>query len=233
MDRINVSLMELKLDANSNDAMSFEGYGAVFNNIDSYGDVILPGAFKATLREAKKANQWPAMLLQHGGFKLTAQDMMPVGVWTDLDEDDTGLRVKGKLAPTPRGQEVYELMKMSPRPAITGLSIGYMAKEFILGTKPDEPRRQLKKIDLFEISPVTFPANGSARVSAVKSLDEIVSLADAEDFLREVGGLSKSQAVAFIARVKAAAAGRGDHDPDTLSELTTALRSHTERLRAN
>jgi hypothetical protein len=67
---------------------------------------------------------------------------------------------------------------------------------------------------------VTFPANGKARISAVKSLDDIASLADAEAFLREVGGLSKTQAVAFIARVKAAS-GRGD--PDMEQELRESL----------
>jgi len=116
---------------------------------------------------------------------------------------------------------------MEPRPAITGLSIGYIAKEWAQRSKPEEPRRTLKKVDLMEVSLVTFPANGKARISAVKSVDEIASLADAEAFLREVGGLSKSQAVAFIARVKAAA-DRGE--PDTLSELRESLQKRGRAL---
>jgi phage head maturation protease len=47
-----------------------------------------------------------------------------------MHEDSKGLVVEGKLAPTPRGQELYALMKMQPRPAINGLSIGYVAKEW-------------------------------------------------------------------------------------------------------
>jgi hypothetical protein len=31
----------------------FEGYGGVFHNVDSYGDLILPGAFAASLAEYK------------------------------------------------------------------------------------------------------------------------------------------------------------------------------------
>src|SRR5689334_78429 len=111
------------------DAMTFAGYGAVFGNIDSYGDVIARGAFSSWLGDVDSKRQpWPAMLSQHGGFGVSSDDMTPVGVWTELSEDTTGLRVKGKLADTPRGREIYTLMKMKPA-AIKGLSIGYIAKE--------------------------------------------------------------------------------------------------------
>ena len=40
--------------------------------------------------------------MQHGGYGMTAEDMTPIGVWTDLSEDGNGLRVAGKLADTPR-----------------------------------------------------------------------------------------------------------------------------------
>lgn len=173
--------------------MTFDGYGAVFGNVDSYGDVIAKGAFKETLREARKSGQWPAMLSQHGG--MFGDDMTPIGVWTDLEEDDVGLKVAGRLAATPRGQEIYTLMKMQPRPAISGLSIGYIAKEWAVGTKPDEPRRTLKKIHLMEISPVTFPANPKARVATVKS----GTIREAERALRDAG-FSREEAKAIVAR---------------------------------
>ena len=220
MERAAFGLRELKLAGNSDAEMTFEGYGAVFGNVDSYGDVIQPGAFAESLAASAKSEIWPAMLLQHGGYGMGADDMTPIGIWTGLSEDGVGLKVSGKLADTVRGREAYALLKMAPRPAISGLSIGYIAKEWQQRSKPEEPRRTLKKIDLMEVSLVTFPANGKARISAVKSLEEIASLADAEAFLREVGGLSKSQAVAFIARVKAAS-GRGD--PDMEQELRESL----------
>ena len=216
-------LIELKFDGGGDavTGMRFQGYGAVFGNVDKGGDLIEPGAFSAFLADMRSGKQdWPAMLSQHGGMGLTAQDLTPVGIWHDLAEDGKGLMTEGEFADTDRGIELYKLGKMKPRPAITGLSIGYIAKQSVPRTMPDEPRRRLKQIDLIEISPVTFPMNGKARISAVKSLDEIASLADAEAFLREVGGLSKSQAVAFIARVKAAS-GRGD--PDIEQELRESL----------
>jgi len=220
IERASFSLRELKLAPSESKEMTFEGYGAVFGNVDSYGDVIQPGAFAESLAASAQSQVWPAMLLQHGGYGFGAEDMTPIGIWTSLAEDGVGLKVTGKLADTARGREAYALLKMEPRPAISGLSIGYIAKEWQQRSKPEEPRRTLKKVDLLEVSLVTFPANGKARISAVKSLDEIASLADAEAFLREVGGLSKSQAVTFIARVKAAS-GRGD--PDLEQELRESL----------
>lgn len=216
-------LIEVKLASGDDPAvgeMTFSGYGAVFGNLDSYGDVIQKGAFKDTLREAKKANNWPAMLMQHGGWGMGADDMTPVGIWTSMEEDDIGLKVEGKLADTMRGREAYGLLKMTPRPAITGMSIGYMAKEFILGTKPDEPRRTLKKVDLVEVSLVTFPANGKARVQSVKSIDSLSSITEIEDYLREAGGFSRAEAKGLIARIKSANPREAEAD---LTQLAAAI----------
>jgi hypothetical protein len=206
MERLEVGLIELKFDPGAK-AMTFEGYGAVFGNVDSYGDVIEAGAFAQFLSSVEKGEQpWPAMLSQHGGLGLTSDDMTPIGVWTDIAEDGKGLRVKGEFADTTRGREMYTLMKMSPRPAIDGLSIGYIAKDSEPRSKPEDPRRRLKRIDLIEISPVTRPANRLARVSGVKSIEDLASLREAEEFLSALG-LSKTQAVAFIARIKSVGPG--------------------------
>jgi HK97 family phage prohead protease len=212
MDRLAFGLRELKFAAGDGPAaMSFNGYGAVFGNVDSYGDVIEPGAFSQYLADVKAGRTpWPAMLAQHGGWGMGADDLTPIGVWTDLAEDGTGLKVEGRLADTPRGRELHALMKMEPRPAIDGLSIGYIAKEWEPRSKPEDPRRRLKRIELVEISPVTFPANGKARVKDVKSIDELSTLADAERHLREACGLSRSEAVALVSRIKRLSQGEPD-----------------------
>lgn len=223
MQHLNCGLIELKLAPATAgiDAMSFEGYGAAFGNVDAYGDVIEPGAFASFLADVQAGKQnWPAMLLQHGGFGMTAEDMTPIGIWTSLAEDGKGLKVAGKLADTPRGKEIYGLMKMSPRPAIDGLSIGYIAKEWEPRSKPDDPRRRLKRIDLVEISPVTFPANGKARVDQVKRLEQITSLSEIEDYLREAGGFSRNEAKTLIARIKKST---GADAGDGLAQFTAAL----------
>lgn len=221
MNRLACSLREVKLASDNAELMTFSGYGAVFKNVDSYGDVIEPGAFAAFLADVKEGKQnWPAMLSQHGGWAMAADDMTPVGVWTEISEDGHGLKVTGKLADTPRGRELYALMKMEPRPAIDGLSIGYIAKEWEPRSKPEDPRRRLKRIDLVEISPVTFPANGKARVGSVKSLEEMTTLSEIETFLREAGGFSRNEAKGLIARIKSAA--RDDAGDDWM-QLTAAL----------
>lgn len=236
MDRLSCGLIELKFagDGAATDTMTFSGYGAVFNNVDSYGDMILPGAFAQYLNDAKSGKSaWPAMLAQHGGFGMNADDMTPIGVWTDLSEDGHGLRVEGKFAPTPRGRDMYALMKMEPRPAIDGLSIGYIPKEWEPRSKPEDPRRKLKRIELVEISPVTFPANGQARVKDVKSIDEITTLREAEEFLR-ANGLPKTAAVALISRIKSAAGDPGRHDgpgDPAVAELSVLLKRNLGVLR--
>jgi HK97 family phage prohead protease len=197
LSRTVASLRDIKLAGNDTD-MTFSGYGAVFNNIDSYGDLIVPGAFADTLAAARKSGEWPVMLMQHGGMGLMAEDMMPIGIWTDMSEDGIGLKLTGKLADTVRGREAYTLMKMQPRPAITGLSIGYIAKEYSPRSKPEEPRRTLKKVDLFEVSLVTFPANPKARVSDVKSSHGL-TVRDAEEALRDAG-FSRTESKAILAK---------------------------------
>ncbi len=197
--RAEFGLCEIKFaEGDGVDARTFKGYGAVFGNVDSYGDVIEKGAFKKTLADAKKTGSWPAMLMQHGGWGMSADDLTPVGIWIEMAEDDNGLLITGKLADTPRGNEAYGLLKMTPRPALNGLSIGYRARKFTLGTKPDEPRRILQEVELVEVSLVTFPANPKARIGSVKSGDGL-TVRDAERALREAG-FSSNEAKAILAK---------------------------------
>lgn len=223
------NVLELKLqqkdDGNEAGEMIFSGYGAIFGNTDSYGDVIQKGAFKDTLRDIKKTNNWPAMLLQHGGWGMNAEDITPIGIWLSLEEDDIGLKVEGKLADTARGREAYGLMKMTPRPAISGMSIGYYAKEFVLGTKPDEPRRTLKKVELVEVSLVTFPANGKARVQDVKSS---LDIRIAEQSLRDAG-FSRNEAKTILATGFKSLPQR---DAGGMDKLADQLRRNIETLTA-
>ena len=54
IERMAVVLNELKFAPSDSGEMTFTGYGAVFGNMDAYGDVIVKGAFRDTLREWKK-----------------------------------------------------------------------------------------------------------------------------------------------------------------------------------
>jgi HK97 family phage prohead protease len=130
------------------------GYGAVFNNVDFGNDKIIPGAFAKSLMRWKREGRLPTMLAQHDG------SVFPIGVWTSMQEDATGLRVTGNVADTPRGREAWNLIHMTPS-ALDGLSIGYS----VLDDDFDSNRvRILKELELFEISIVGLPMNTRARI---------------------------------------------------------------------
>lgn len=171
---------------------SIEGYGSVFGVKDNYADVVKKGAFAASIKEHKAAGSMPAMLWQHEADE-------PIGVWTEMTEDATGLRVKGQLClDTTKGKEAYALLKMG---AINGLSIGFVSKKW--DYDEDREVRSLTEIDLWEVSLVTFPANEKALVTGVKAADigTLHSIRDAERVLRDAG-LSADVSRAFVAQVK-------------------------------
>lgn len=173
---------------------TFEGYGSVFGVVDSYKEIVVQGAFGESLDALKAQGRMPALLWQHRAGE-------PIGVYTEVREDAVGLHVRGKLAlKTARGAEAHELLKMR---ALSGLSIGFVTREDSYDKVTGV--RTLKKIDLWEVSLVTFPANDAARISAVKTVEAIETLADAERYLRDAGGLSKAQALALVARIKSLA----------------------------
>ena len=229
MQNLTCNLRELKFAADDGaQAMSFTGYGAVFGNVDSYGDVIEAGAFSKFLADVKAGNQpWPAMLSQHGGWQMSAEDMTPIGVWTDFAEDGHGLKVTGQLADTPRGLEMYKLMKMSPRPAIDGMSIGYIAKEWEPRSKPEDPKRKIKRIDLIEVSMVTRPANGKARVESVKN---DWTERDFERLLTRDAGLSRSDALVVINQGFKSLIAMRDAGSSELAELAQALKAREQHI---
>lgn len=166
----------------------FSGYLAVFGNLDSYGDKIKKGAFKATLKDFAARGRKVPILWQH---RWDA----PLGVFDVLKEDDTGLYVEGQLlvADVRQAAEAHALMKAG---AITGMSIGF---ETVAYKVDKDGNRELTEIKLWEGSIVTFPANDEARIDAVKSALEagkLPTLPEFEKFLREAG-FSKTQAAAI------------------------------------
>lgn len=162
----------------------FEGYGAVFGNIDGGGDILEPGAFSKSLRKGTKRIK---MLWQHDPSE-------PIGVWTDIVEDDRGLRVKGKLElGIRRGLEAHTMLKTG---IIDSMSIGYRT----VVAEYDSARdiRSLKELDLWEISLVTFPMNPKAMISSVKGAEPTER--EFETWLKRDAGFTAQQAKAIIAR---------------------------------
>jgi HK97 family phage prohead protease len=169
----------------------FSGYGSVYSVADDGDDVVAPGCFSESLADWATKGRMPALLWQH-----SSRD--PIGAYTSMKEDSNGLFVEGKLAlKTQRGAEAYELMQMK---AISGLSIGFLTREDSYDQKTGI--RTIKKADLWECSVVTFPMNDQARISAVKSIDEISDFKSACTYLRNACGCSRTEATAIVARLK-------------------------------
>lgn len=196
----------------------FSGLGSVFGNVDDGGDIVAPGAFTKSLQMCTAKGRMPALLWQH-------RQGEPIGTYKAMEETAQGLVVHGQLAlKTQRGAEAYELMKMG---AISGLSIGGITRDSDYNAKSDV--RTIKEFELFEVSPVTFPMNDRARVASVKSIDEIGDLSGAELFLREVGGISRSEAKAIVSRIAAVVRREAGTAPDDSAELAAIAALFAQR----
>lgn len=195
----------------------FSGYGSVFGEVDSYREIVAPGAFAASLTaRAAKGRKLP-ILWQH-------RSDQPLGIYDVAREDETGLYLEGRLLvdDVTQAREAHALMKAG---ALTGLSIGY----YVMGESWNEKDRirTLTAVDLEETSLVTFPANDSARIDSVKSRiarGDALSVPEFEHFLREAG-FSKSQATAIAGRGYKHLMERSDSAPTSASSLLQSLQT--------
>lgn len=163
------------------------GYASVFGGEpDAFGDIVRPGAFTASLAKHQRQGTMPSLLWAH-------DQAQPIGTWTDVHEDATGLSVRGRLVlETRQGAEAYALLKAH---ALSGLSIGFIETA---GTNLPTGGRRLDAIDLKEISLVTLPAADGARIHSVKSVSD-VNPKLLNEILRNAG-LSKGMAQGIIER---------------------------------
>ena len=190
---------------------TFEGYASTFGGIDAYDDTIEPGAFTETI-----AQKTPALLWQHNSGDV-------IGVIDELREDGYGLYMKAHLLveDISKAKEAHILLKAK---ALSGLSIGYVPVEYWY-EKNDKARwgevRHLKKIDLWEISIVTFPADSGAGVTGVKSFSDM-GIREIEDTLRDAG-LSRREAKSLISRCKEFQRDAENGADDGNTEIKSAL----------
>ena len=130
------------------------GYASLFGAADQGGDVVVEGAYGASLTRLAKAKSGVKMLWQHDPTR-------PIGVWDEVREDGRGLWVKGRLIL--EVQAAREAQALLQAGAIDGLSIGYRT---LRSEKAAGGRRLLHEIELWEVSLVTFPMLPEARVQA-------------------------------------------------------------------
>lgn len=152
-------------------AGAFEGYAAVFGNVDQGGDVIAPGAFKQVVQDRRGQ---VLILYQH-----SMRD--PIGR-AQVAQDGYGLHVRGQLAlDDATAAKAHALMTGG---VIDAMSIGY--EVLPNGAQWHESgARVLTDLKLYEVSVVTFGMNELARVDVVKSVRDCAQVRDLEHLMRE------------------------------------------------
>lgn len=212
--------LTIPLEVKNLQSREFDGHGSVFGNEDLGGDVVVPGAFRKSLAEHREAGSLPQMFWMHDPAQVA-------GKWTDMSEDETGLKVKGVLADTPLGNEIHTLLKMD---AVRGLSIGYRT---IAQDWKDDGTRLIKEAELWEVSVVSLPMNPLAQVAHVKSRlsargEYVPTAREFEKTLRDVG---YSQRVAKVMVSKIYEGEVREAPPVDDDELTREVLAGVERLK--
>ena len=135
------------------------------------------------------------MLWQHG-LGAAAEDKMPVGYWTAIEEDAHGLKVAGQLDPidTERGRTLLAGLRNG---SIDAMSITYSAVDVAYGKTAADPVRTITKVELYEVGPVLWGMNPLAGIEDAKAASRIRTIRDFEAFLRDAGGFSHAAAKAI------------------------------------
>jgi HK97 family phage prohead protease len=201
----------------------FEGYASLFDHEDMGRDIVVRGAFRDCLRTRGA-----------GGIKMLFQHdpNQPIGIWQQLVEDARGLYAKGRImTEVAKGAEVLALMRAG---VLDGLSIGFRA---ITGRRDAHTGvRKLQKVDLWEISVVTFPMQQGARIATTKGrpfANKTPTRREFERWLTRDAGFTRSEALALarsgfkgLAGMRDAAAG-----PDEASRLRASMVRMAKLLR--
>jgi uncharacterized protein len=219
MEKLFTLLQDLEIKTDSNKAPGyFKGYGATFSNKDLGDDIILPGAFDTTVEEHTKGDTVPAMFYEHNREE-------PIGDYLSMSVDKKGLLVEGQLwvgQGIPRADQAYKMLQSKTG---KGLSIGYSHITPPIFTEKNKAR-QLTSLRVHEISPTGMPMNPKAKIITMKSILEekkILTVRDAEDFLRDAGGMSASDAKSFIAALKSGLTAEWDAAQKRAQDLDAAL----------
>ena len=186
------------------------GYASKFGIRDQGGDIVVKGAFGDLKRK-------PKMLFQHDASQV-------VGVWDKFAEDENGLHVEGRInLGSTLGKDVHSNLEFG---AIDGMSIGYRAIDAVKAAGG----RELRKVDLWEVSFVTFPMLPDAMVQSIKAMtdpDPIEVKRFVEGLLREAdfSADEAKAAAAAVARVRAEReVSTGQEERLSILDIRNALR---------
>jgi hypothetical protein len=139
-----------------------EGYAAVFDNVDSQGDVVRKGAFAKTIRERIPAGKVKLMIahVAKGGSTMEV-----IGTVSRAHEDAHGLWIHADLSSDATAQEARTKVAEGH---VLGLSIGYVPVVKAEAVVDGAVVTELKEVKLLEVTLTPFPANELAGVTSAK-----------------------------------------------------------------
>jgi len=136
------------------------GYASVFNVEDSVGHIIMPGAFQDVIKKKKIKFLW-----QH-------KQEVPIGVIDEIYEDNKGLYIRATI-----NGSIQSLIEQG---AVNGFSIGFCITESHFN---HEGKQIITKIDLWEVSVVTFPCNSEAVIDKFAEKSSIINKEQKENIM--------------------------------------------------
>lgn len=200
---------ELKLD----DQGYIEAAFAQLDVIDHDGDITRPGAF-------------PVKDVPMSAYNHTSWDgSLPVGKGSIAERDGWAVFTGQFFMTTTHGRDAYETVKgLGP---IAEYSYGYNITDGGPVVVDGKSVRELRKLDVFEVSPVLMGAGLGTHTLAIKSggLGTDLPYAEHESWLRE-------SVAAFLARTKARADMRESEGRKLSRSDREALTALLESLRA-
>ena len=160
----------IQIKAGPEDGLSegqFVAYASVFGNIDSYGDVVVKGAFANDLaRWEKSGNAIPLLF----GHQMSDPDYN-IGHVISAEEDEVGLKVTAQLdLENPKSKQVYRMLKGK---RIDQMSFAYDVLDGGPATKDGEDVYEIRDLKLYEVSVVTVGANSETEILAVKTMPTV------------------------------------------------------------
>ncbi|SLF39551.1 HK97 family phage prohead protease [Mycobacteroides abscessus] len=168
----------IELKAGPDDGLSdgqFIAYASVFGNKDSYGDVVMPGAFTKTLAEWTKSGDVIPVLFGHN---MSDPDYN-IGGCAVAEQDAVGLKIVGDLdLENPKALQTYRMLKGR---RVRQMSFAYDEIDSGPAVHDGEHVWELRELKLYEVSVVTIGANQETEILAVKSMPSV-----AERALRDI-----------------------------------------------
>lgn len=167
------------------DSGEFEALVSVFGNVDHYGEVVMPGAFKASLAQWKDRGDPIPVIWSH----QWADPFSHLGIVKSAEETEKGLLIKGFISPEERAEnptaaQVYKLLKSR---RVTQFSFGFDVDEAGEGERTEGEKKswvyELRKLSLHEVGPCLLGVNPDTELLGVKAQEQRKGAATLEDVL--------------------------------------------------